>query len=212
VRRSVLLLAAVLAVAPARMSEAIAAPIAPVIADIPAGDYVLDKAHSHITFRISHLYVSSYAAHFTRFDARLHLDPVHPDRASIATTIDPNSLVLDTAPAGFRDLLLGPVLLDVKKFPAIAFQSTGVTMAAPDTARVMGNLSAHGVTRPVALTVTFTGGTRAAPPERRARVAFTVKGKFKRSAFGLGYGSRLIAGDTVQVEIDAQFTCTAASK
>jgi polyisoprenoid-binding protein YceI len=207
--RAAVLLLAVLAVAARVPPAAAAMAIAPAIADIPSGDYALDKSRASITFRISHYYVSSYAAHFMRFDARLHLEPADPARTSVATTIDPRSLTLDTAPAGFRDTLLGPDLLDVVHYPAITFRSTSVTLIGRNQARVTGDFTAHGVTRPVVLMVTFQGGSMGAG---QARLGFIGKTRFKRSAFGLGYGSKLIAGDDVMVDIEAEFVRQAPSK
>jgi polyisoprenoid-binding protein YceI len=181
-------------------------PIAPLIADIPAGDYRLDPAHASIVFHLNRLGFSQYSARFARFDAMLHLDPVHPERAEVFTTIDPNSLELTVAPPGFRDLLLGPQWLNTAKYTAITFQSTRVTMTAPDAARIAGNFSLRGIVKPVVLTATFKGGFRGTPSDPRPRVTFSVRTKFKRSAFGLGFGSPLIAGDEVDVAIDAEFT------
>ena len=181
-------------------------PIAPLIADIPAGDYRLDPGHASIVFRLNRLGFSQYTARFSHFDALLHLDPMHPERAEVFTTIDPNSLVLTVAPPGFRDLLLGPQWMNTAKYKAITFQSTRVTMAAPDAARIRGNFSLHGITKPVVLDAVFKGGYRGTPSDPRPRVAFSVRTKFLRSAFGLGFGSPLIAGDQVEVRIEAEFT------
>jgi len=202
---------AALSIAVALSCPAAAAPafprrIAPVIADIPAGDYRLDPGNSSITFRLSHLGFSHYTASFARFDARLHLDPAAPERARIFTTIDPNSLVLTAPPPGFRAMLLGPQWMNTAKYRAIVFRSTRVVMTGPDTARVEGLFSLHGVTRPVVLQVTFNGGYRGIEGDPHARVGFSVGTKFRRSDFGLGFGSHLIAGDEVDVEIEAEFT------
>src|SRR3982751_987214 len=58
----------------------------------PAGDYRVDKAHTSVNFRISHLGFSHYTARFTGIDGRLHFDPANPTAQSVEATIDANSL------------------------------------------------------------------------------------------------------------------------
>ena len=207
-----ILLALLLTVPAAAADGTAPRPIAPIIADIPAGDYALDPGNSSITFRLSHLGFSHYTASFAHFDAKLHLDPAHPERARIHTVIDANSLMLTSPPPGFRAMLLGPQWLNTAKYPAITFRSTRVIMTGPDRARVEGVFALHGITRPIELDVTFNGGYRGSAFDPKARVGFSVATKFKRSDYGLGFGSHLIAGDEVSVDIEAEFTCQTAKR
>ena len=85
----------------------------------PAGAYVLDKAHTSVTFQVSHLGFSRYTARFATVDGKLKFDPVAPAAMAVEATIDPKSLALNTPPAGFYDQLMGNSFFDAASFPAI---------------------------------------------------------------------------------------------
>src|SRR5436190_20722828 len=74
---------------------------------VPAGAYKLDKPHSSLILRVSHMTFSHFTARFTRFDAQLDFDPAHLAASRVSVTIDPRSIQSDNAPAGFLDELAG---------------------------------------------------------------------------------------------------------
>lgn len=198
-----------------KKAEAPAAPAAtapkPPKADIPAGDYTLDKTHATLTFKVSHLGFSNYTASFADFDAKLRFDQANAAASSLEATIDPKSLTLPAPPAGFQKELIGPQWLDAARYPAITFRSTKVETTGPDTGKVTGDLTLHGVTKPVTLEVTYNGGYVGHPMDPNARIGFSAKGAFKRSDFGIAYGvpapgTTMGVGDEVQVEIEAEFS------
>jgi len=193
--------------APAPAAEAGQA--APITA--PAGDYTLDKAHASLTFRVDHLAFSHYTARFDRFDAKLTFDPAAPQNASVAATIDANSLNLPSPPEGFVDEIKGPDWLNAERYPEIAFRSTRVEPTGGRNARITGELTLHGVTRPVTLEAVFNGGYAGNTYDPNARVGFSARGAFNRSEFGIGAGipapgSNLGVSDRVEVQIEAEFT------
>jgi polyisoprenoid-binding protein YceI len=178
----------------------------------PAGAYVMDKAHTSVTFRISHMGFSRYTARFASVDGRLKFNPAAPATMAVEATIDPQSLALNTPPAGFHNQLMGKTFFDAAKFPAITFKSTKVELTGKTTARVTGDLTLHGVTKPVTLDVTYNGGY---PPNAMdpggARVGFSAHGVLKRSAFGMtsglpAPGSNMGVGDDVEVMIETEFS------
>ena len=191
---------------------AAAAPAAKPTPQPPAGVYAMDKAHSSVSFRVSHLGFSRYTARFATVDGKLKFDPAHPAAMTVEATIDPKSLALNTPPAGFHDQLMGKAFFDAVKFPASTFRSTGVQLTGPHAAKVTGNLTLHGVTKPVTLDVTYNGGYPAnAMDPGGARIGFSAHGVFKRSAFGMGYGvpapgSNMGVGDDVDVAIETEFS------
>jgi polyisoprenoid-binding protein YceI len=161
--------------------------------DVPAGDYKLDPAHANLEFKVSHLGFSHYTARFTDFDVTLKFDPANPSTSSVEATIDPKSLALPTPPAGFKDELTGKSWLDAAQYPAITFRSTKVEVTGANTAKVTGDFTLHGVTKPVVLDATFNGGYAGHPMDRllgppHARIGFSAhRGVFKRlSEFGIG--------------------------
>ena len=182
--------------------------------DAPAGTYALDPAHASLTFRVDHLGMSKYTARFTGLDATLHLDPKAPSRSRVSATVDPRSIETDfPLPApDFDAELAGPQWLDAARYPEIRFRTTKVEPTGPDTARVVGELTLHGVTRPILLKARFNGGYAGnALDPAGARVGFSATGKLNRSDFGMSYGvpakgSSFGVGDQVEVIIEAEFT------
>lgn len=184
---------------------------APSIEGIPAGDYKLDPTHATFFFKVSHLGFSNFTLWFDTFSADLQLDPANPLAATLTAAVDPASLMVHAPPQGFQDELRGAQFVDAKQFPAIAFKSTAITMTGPNTADVTGDLTLHGVTRPITLSATYNGGYEGHAYEPMARIGFSAKGVFKRSDFGIGYGlpaegSNMGASDEVSVVIEAEFT------
>ncbi|MFL5296851.1 MAG: YceI family protein [Phenylobacterium sp.] len=188
----------------------------------PAGTYHMDKAHTSVTFRVSHMGFSRYTARFGRVDGTLKFDPAHPTAMSVQATIDPKSLELNAPPAGFYKDLMGKSWFEADKYPTISFRSTKVTLTGPHSAKVAGDFTLHGVTKPAILDVTYNGGY---PPSSfdpgGARIGFSAHTVVKRSAFGMGFGvpapgSNMGVSDDVDVAIETEFsskpTPAAASK
>lgn len=179
-------------------------------ADLPAGAYTIDKAHSTLIFRVSHLGFSHYTAAFARFEAALEIDPKDPAKAKLSAKIDPTSLTLPSPPEGFVQELLGPNWLDAAKFPEITFVSTAVELTGANTADITGDFTLHGVTKPVVLSATFNGGYAGHPMDPHARIGFSAKGQIKRSDFGISAGipapgTTMGVSDEVEIIIEAEF-------
>ncbi|MDI7775555.1 YceI family protein [Asticcacaulis sp. EMRT-3] len=185
---------------------------APSVAGLPAGVYHSDPTHTSLTFEVSHMGFSHYTARFASIDAQMQFDPAHPDQAQLTAMIDPQSLQLNAPPKGFHDTLMGKGWFEAGQFPDIRFISTNIAMTGPDTADVTGNLSLHGVTKPVVLHVRFNGGYPGmAVYDPHARLGFSATGQLKRSDFGISFGipqpgSSLGVGDTVDFQIESEFT------
>jgi len=125
--------------------------------------------------------------------------------------IDPRSIEADNAPSGFLQTLAGKDWLDADRFPDMTFRTKSVEVTGPGTFRVNGELTLHGVTRPLALEARYNGGYASHPYEPHARVGFSAQGKFKRSDFGVSYGipapgSIMGVSDEVQVTLESEFT------
>ncbi|MDN3639396.1 YceI family protein [Simiduia curdlanivorans] len=183
----------------------------PFITEAPAGAYGIDPSHADLSFRVNHLGFSAYTARFTSFSAQLQFDPANPNAMSVTATIDPRSLALPAPPEGFLDTLLSPAWLDAAQFRQITFRSTHVEATQTNTVRISGDLTLHGVTKPVILNATFNGGYAGHPFDPNARIGFSARGNFNRSDFGLTMGipapgSTMGVGDTIDVIIEAEFT------
>ena len=131
----------------------------------------------------------------------------------LSVTIETDSLETQFpfAEPDFNATLAGPEWLDAQQHPRITFLSTAIDMTGAQAARVTGDLTLHGVTRPVALDVTFNGGYGNDPfGPAKALIGFSATGAFNRSAFGItnglpAEGSTLGVGDRVEMMIEAEF-------
>jgi len=184
----------------------------------PAGQYYMDKSHTSVVFRVNHMGFSHYTARFSRVDGKLQFDPEHPAAMQVEATIDPTSLELNTPPAGFHDELMGKNWFDAVKFPQITFRSTKVEVTGSNTAKLTGDLTLHGMSKPVVLDVTYNGGY---PPNSfdpgGARIGFSAHGVLKRSGFGIAAGipaagSNMGVSDDVDVAIETEFSSKPAAK
>lgn len=183
-------------------------------AKVPAGAYTLDNTHASLIFKVNHLGFSNYTARFKHFDAELQFDPQNLAASKLSATVDVRSLETDfprTPQLDFNAQLLGKEWLDAATYPTITYRSTAVEPTGPKTMRVTGDLTLHGVTRPVTLEATYNGGYAGHPMDPHARIGFSAQGTFKRSDFGIANGipapgTTLGVGDEVMVILETEFS------
>ena len=188
--------------------------LAPSTASIPAGSYTLDRQHASMSFQVNHLGFSNYTARFKRFDANLQFDPKNLAASKVVATVDADSLETDypdPVKLDFNAQLKGDEWLDVAKFPRMEFESRQVVVTGDNTVRIDGDLTLHGVTRPIVLEARFNGGYAGHPLDPNARIGFSAHGTLKRSEFGIAYGipapgTTMGVSDEVNVVIEAEFT------
>ena len=116
--------------------------------------YYTDQGHTEVRFGWSHAGVSMQTGEFTKAKGTLVLDPDNVEESSISVTIDAASVS-----TGFEALdkhLMNADFLEVETYPEITFVSTSVERTGDITANVMGDLTIHGVTKPVTLETTLT--------------------------------------------------------
>jgi polyisoprenoid-binding protein YceI len=184
---------------------------------VPKGVYTLDKPHTSLIFRVSHMGFSNFTARFTRLDARLETDPSNLAASKLEVTIDPASIQTDNAPDGFLAEVAGKGWLDAQDFPQIKYRSTKVEVLGANRIRINGELTLHGVTRPVALDAKYNGGYASQPMDPHARIGFSATGKFKRSEFGVTVGipapgSIMGVSDEVEVVLETELSGPPAAK
>lgn len=179
----------------------------------PAGTYRLDLPHGRLMFSVSHLGFSDYTAFFRMMDATLAFDPDAPEEMALAATVQAGSVeTLYPDPSfDFNALIAGPDFLDAAQFPEIAFRSTKIRRTSANEASVTGDLTLHGVTKPVTLRVRYNGGYAGHPLDPGgARIGFSAEGALFRSDFGIGFGipapgTAMGVGDLVTFRIEAEF-------
>jgi polyisoprenoid-binding protein YceI len=184
---------------------------------VPSGAYTIDKPHTSLIFRVSHMGFSTFTARFTRVDAALKFDPANLTSSNVSVKIDPTSIESDNAPGGFLAMLSGPQWLDAARFPQLTFRSKSVELTGANAFRIRGDLTLHGVTKPVVLDARYNGGYAGQPMDPHARVGFSAHGTFKRSDFGVSIGipapgSRMGVGDDVEVILETEFAGPALAK
>lgn len=178
-----------------------------------AGDYKLDLGHTRLLFRVSHLGFSNYTALFTDLAGDLAFDPEAPEAMKVSAVVKVGSLETHYPDPSldFNGILTGPEFLDAAQFPEISFVSTGVKRTGEKTADVTGDLTLHGVTKPIVLKVSYNGGWADMPMDVGARIGFSAVGEFNRSDFGVGFGvpapgSTMGVSDRVEVILETEFT------
>lgn len=191
-----------------------AAATAPVELKAPAGVYVMDPTHASLQWSLPHNTISNYTARFNTFDARITLDPANLANSAVEVSIDPASVdanypgdyVGTHAATGFKswseDIAKNKNFLNAGAFPQITFKSTKVELTGPRTAKVTGDLTFLGVTKPVTLDATFGGEIEKHPFMQVPTLGFAAEGKFKRTDFGMALGP---VGDEVTIRFDGEF-------
>jgi polyisoprenoid-binding protein YceI len=163
--------------------------------------YTFEPQHTQGVIRWNHLGFANPTAQFNSVEGTLDFDPAEPTRSSVMVTIPLVSM--STGVPDLNDDFRSSDFFDFAKFPTATFKSSKVEKgAAPDTLKVAGELSLHGVTKPVALDVTINKiGTN--PRNHVPTVGFEAMATLKRSDFGLGLYVPQVS-DEIQVHITAE--------
>ena len=166
-----------------------------------AETYKIDKSHTDLIFSIEHAGFSHKYGWFREVDAVLQYDPARPENSKVEVTVKTASL--DTAlPARDQDLK-SDKFLDVVKYPEMRFESTKVVPGKDHELRVEGNLTLHGVTRPITLNAML-NKTGPNPFDKTPTLGFSGSGKLKRSEFGITTFIPMI-GDDVAISLEVEF-------
>ena len=170
-------------------------------ASVVAGNYKADPSHTRVSFTVSHMGFSDWYGDFTGTTGTLSLDPKAVAKAKVDVTIPTASVV--TTNATLDGELRGAQWFDADKYPTIHFASTKVAQTGARTALITGELTFHGVTKPVVLKASFNAsGTN--PMSKAFTIGFNATTTIKRSEFGVKTYVPLI-GDDVAIRISAPF-------
>ena len=176
----------------------------PVLAN--ADTWQIDPMHSNVEFSVQHMMISNVKGQFQKTSGTITVNGNDPTSAKIDATIDASSI--DTR-VDKRDMhLKSPEFLDVAKYPTITFKSTKVEADGPGKWKVTGELTLHGVTKPVVLEVE-SSGTPIHDPMGNTRAGASATTKIKRGEFGLTWNKVLesggvMVGDEVAISIDVE--------
>lgn len=177
--------------------------VVPTLPGLVAGSWAIDPAHSDVSFTARHLMVSKVRGQFTRFEG-LILIADEPFDSSVVATIDLSSI--DTRNDQRDAHLRSPDFFDVERYPTMTYRSTGVRPIG-DGYEVSGELSLHGVTRPVELALEFNGVS--ADESGGTRAGFSATTEINRRDFGIDIslpldGGGVVVGDRVKVFLEVE--------
>jgi polyisoprenoid-binding protein YceI len=179
---------------------ALASPSTQDPAKVPAGTYGLDRQHASLTVKIVHMGFSHYTMRFNGLDGGFSYDPANWRSTQVTFTVDPKSV--DTNNPAFDKQIAG--YFEPDKFPTIRFVSTGLE-GADGMGTMTGDLTLHGVTRPVTLDVTFAGAGHGITPVG-TRLGFSASTAIKRSDFGVSnFVLNQFTSDDVKVIFEGEF-------
>ena len=161
-----------------------------------AETYTVDPVHSSISFMISHVGISNIHGRFNDVSGTITIDQAVPAKSSFALSIPINSI--DTNNVKRDEHLRAPDYFNAKQFPNMSFQSTKVK-AVDGGYEVTGDLTLHGVTKPVSFTIK--GGNKVVEfPKGTKRIGLVSTLSIRRSDFGVNAESKSL-GDEVSILI-----------
>ena len=173
-----------------------------------AGTWVLDPAHSEVTFSVRHMMISKVRGTFGMKSATI-VAPENPLEATVEASVDVTSV--DTKDEGRDQHLRSAEFFDVETYPTMDFRSTGVRLEDGDFL-VDGDLTIRGITKPATFALDFGGfGT---DPWGNYKAGATAKTVINREDFGLTWNAALetggvLVGKDVTIELDLQFALQA---
>jgi polyisoprenoid-binding protein YceI len=175
--------------------------------------YELDPVHSSAQFTVRHMMITNVRGVFTGVKGTINYDAENPGASSVSAVID--ATTINTLEPQRDGHLKSPDFLDVEKYPTISFKSSKVTAAGPGELTVAGELTIHGVTKPVVLKVEGPTG-EGKDPWGNTRIGASASTKFKRSEFGLSWNAALetggfLVGDEIKIDLELQAIKAAAS-
>jgi polyisoprenoid-binding protein YceI len=169
-------------------------------------DWKIDPAHSEADFSIKHMSISTVHGTFRGIAGVIKFDPADVTKSSVDATIDVSSV--DTGVAARDSHLKSPDFFDASKYPTMTFKSTSVIRDG-DHYNVNGNLTLHGVTKPVVLKLDEPGKEEPGMDGKSVHRGFEATTTIDRKDFGLTWNGALksgdsVLGDEVKIELDIE--------
>jgi polyisoprenoid-binding protein YceI len=171
----------------------------------PPGAYQLEPRHTQVIFAITHFGITDYYGRFEKASGTLNFNSTAPEKSSVSVSVDISTA--NVMNSQLTSEIAGPTVFDSGKFPDATFKSTSIERTGPNTGKMTGDLTLHGVTKPVTFDVTFNGGLIAPMGAAAYDIGFHATTVIKRSDFGLDkmmWSS--VVGDDVKLTIEALFT------
>ena len=169
--------------------------------------WAIDPTHSEVQFKVKHLVISTVTGSFSQFDGAVETtgDDFTDAKISFSAAIDS----ISTGNVQRDGHLKSAEFFDIDNFPELTFTSTSTVKTGDDAYSVTGDLTMHGVTQPVTLTVEYGGQTQDFYGQTKA--GFEINGTLKRKEFGLTWngvteGGGIVVSDDVKLVMNIQLT------
>lgn len=165
-----------------------------------AATYEIDVVHSEVSFKVRHMMMGKTSGRFGKFSGTVEYDGKNPKAWSTKAVIEAASIDTDNEKRDGH--LKAADFFDVEKFPTLEFVSTKVTGWKDGKGKLEGNLTMHGVTKPVVLDLELNG-------ETDKGVGFSAKGTVDRRDFGIVWNKvidkgGLAVGNDVAITLDIE--------
>lgn len=158
-----------------------------------------DRAHSKVGFAITHLMISEVEGHFSDFDITATASDTFGDAEF---TVDIKTTSIDTDNGRRDDHLRSADFFDAEKYPSITFKSTGYEKTGDKTFKLTGDLTMHGVTKPITLEGKV-NGIITDQRSQKLKVGLKLTGTINRLDFGVG-GETASLGNEVDLTINLE--------
>jgi polyisoprenoid-binding protein YceI len=168
---------------------------------VPPGAWQIVPANTRVVFSVGHFPFGPFYGQFVGATGQLQFDPKNP--AASRLEVKAPIAGVETRSADLTGALKGPDWFDSARYPFMTFRSTAITLTGPATADVTGDLTLHGVTRPVVFQAKFTAAG-INPLDKAWSTGFEVRGVIRRREFGVARFEPFI-GDDVRIVISATF-------
>ncbi|MBG78348.1 MAG: polyisoprenoid-binding protein [Alphaproteobacteria bacterium] len=180
------------------------------VANAAPESYNFDPTHTNILWKAEHFGFSKPSGRFGLTSGELILDEDAPENSSVEVVIDTTDLV--TGIEKFDAHLKSSDFLDVENFPTATFKSTAVEVTGETTAKVTGDLTLHGVTKPVTLDMTL-NKIGINPISEKKTAGFSGSIVLKRSDFGISMYVPNVSDEVeISIEAEAAYTAPAITK
>ena len=160
--------------------------------------FEIDESHTFVQFSVLRFGFNDVIATFLDVQGVITLDEAAPENSSVEVEIAVASV--ESGPSRRDDDLLTPFWFNAEEFPTITYRSVSVERIGEDRASVTGELTVHGVTKPVVMQVVL-NKIGADPATKKEAVGFSATASLKRSDFGMTTAGNLV-GDEVAIRIE----------
>lgn len=165
----------------------------------------IDPAHSEINFTVRHMMISNVRGRFEKFSGEVQFDEANPANSSVDVVIDAASI--NTREAQRDGHLRSADFLNVEQYPTLAFKSTHVELLSANQARVHGDLTIRGLTRPVVLETEFAGTSLS--PWGTTNAGFAASTRINRKDWDLTWNVALetggwLVGEEIKIDLELE--------